>query len=35
MIKPKISVTGATGWAASHGIEDLVVEGGTLKEALA
>jgi hypothetical protein len=23
------------GWAASHGIEDLVVEGGTLKEALA
>jgi hypothetical protein len=23
------------GWAASHGIEDLVVEGGTFKEALA
>ena len=23
------------GWAASHGIEDLVVEGGTLKEGLA
>jgi uncharacterized protein YbjT (DUF2867 family) len=23
------------GWAASHGIEDLVVEGGTLKEAVA